>query len=235
MVSIFFKISKTNLLFLVLSFCFIGCKKKVLIKEPKALGLPVQAIGKNLYSISKQGSNLYIAGDGLILKSPDNGDSWLVAYENSSMYFFDVKFSDSQIGYAVGWPKGGDQLNKVSSLFKTIDGGANWFLLYSSSRPSSASTKFIEGDMRNGSIDFLDESRLIWGCGTTQFYSVTGGRGNHCTKTALQTYSSILPNINKAFFGSSGLLESLHGGVDLGISGYTQHKISISNFCFNIF
>ncbi len=217
---------------IILSSIF-GCKKKNItpvndvndVKDVKdwslqTINLPSQAIGKNLYSISKQGNFLYISGDGIILKSNDNGSSWSVLHENSNVYFFDVKFTDNQTGYAVGWPKGADALNKVSSLYKTVDGGSNWFLLYSSTRHSSASTKFSEGDMRNGAIDFLDESRMIWGCGTTQFYSVTGGRGNHCTITTVQTYSASLPNINKAFFGSSGILESLKGGVSFGISGY---------------
>jgi photosystem II stability/assembly factor-like uncharacterized protein len=221
------KLFQILLMTLLLSSIF-SCKKKD-ITDPindvnnwslQTINLPSQAVGKNLYSISKQGNALYISGDGIILKSNDNGSSWSVLYDNSNVYFFDVKFTDNQTGYAVGWPKGANALNKVSSLYKTIDGGSNWFLLYSSTRPSSASTKFNEGDMRNGSIDFLDESRMIWGCGTTQFYSVTGGRGNHCTITPVQTYSASLPNIDKAFFGSSGILESLKGGVSFGISGY---------------
>ena len=185
-----------------------------------SISLPSSVANQNLYSISTQGSNLYIAGDGCLLKSSNNGSSWSVMLQNSNFYFFDVKFTDSQNGYAVGWPKGADALNKISSLFKTVDGGLNWVLFYSSSRKSSASTRFNEGEMRNGAIDFLDESRLLWGCGTTQFYSATGGRGNHCTVTTVQTYSASLPNINKAFVGSSGLLESLKGGVAFGISGY---------------
>jgi len=185
-----------------------------------SISLPSSVASKNLYSISSQGSNLYISGDGCLLKSSNNGSSWNVMLQNSNYYFFDVKFTDSQNGYAVGWPKGADALNKISTLFKTVDGGLNWILFYSSSRKSSASTRFNEGEMRNGAIDFLDESRLLWGCGTTQFYSATGGRGNHCTVTSVQTYSASLPNINKAFVGSSGLLESLKGGVAFGISGY---------------
>ena len=185
-----------------------------------SISLPSSVANQNLYSISNQGSNLYIAGDGCLLKSINNGTSWSVMLQNNNYYFFDVKFTDSQNGYAVGWPKGADALNKISTLFKTVDGGLNWVLFYSSSRKASASTRFIEGEMRNGAIDFLDESRLIWGCGTTQFYSATGGRGNHCTVTTVQTYSASLPNINKAFVGSSGLLESLKGGVAFGISGY---------------
>lgn len=185
-----------------------------------SISLPSSVANQNLYSISTQGSNLYIAGDGCLLKSINNGTSWSVILQNSNYYFFDVKFADSQNGYAVGWPKGANALNKISTLFKTVDGGLNWILFYSSSRKSSASTSFNEGEMRNGAIDFLDESRLLWGCGTTQFYSATGGRGNHCTITPVQTYAVSIPNINKAFVGSSGLLESLKGGVAFGISGY---------------
>ncbi len=184
------------------------------------ISLPTEVATKNFYSISKQGSILYIAGDGCLLKSDNNGNQWSVMYNNSSYYFFDVKFTDSQNGYAVGWPKGADALNKISTLFKTVDGGVNWVLFYSSTRHSSASTRFNEGEMRNGAIDFLDESRLIWGCGTTQFYSATGGRGNHCAVTSIQTYTMSIPNINLAFFGSSGIGGSNTGGVSYGISGY---------------
>ncbi len=224
-------------IFYLLILILISCKKNDSVKPPidepsqppienvnnwslQAINLPDQAIGKNFYSISKQGNNLYLAGDGMILKSTDNGSSWSVILSNLNMYFFDVKFTDSNNGFAVGWPKGANSLNKVSTLYKTTNGGLNWFLLYSSVRPSSASTKFNEGQMRNGAIDFLDESRLIWGCGTTQFYSVTGGRGNHCTLSPVETYSACLPNITKAFFGSSGILESNKGGIEFGISGY---------------
>jgi photosystem II stability/assembly factor-like uncharacterized protein len=182
--------------------------------------LPSQVANKNLYAISNQGSNLFIAGDGCLLKSTNNGDQWTLMYLNTDYYFFDVKFTDAQNGYAVGWTKGVNALNKIATLFKTVDGGVNWILFFSSTRPSSASTRFAEGEMRNGAIDFLDESRLIWGCGTTQFYSATGGRGNHCTVTPVQTYAVSIPNINKSFIGSSGLLESLRGGVSFGISGY---------------
>jgi photosystem II stability/assembly factor-like uncharacterized protein len=240
--SVIQKIITRNLIFLFSLFLLIGCKKKDIPEDPntnsntttppppspntnisfnfETISLPSQVAGKNLYSISKQDNNLYVAGDGLLLKSSDDGTTWSVLYENNNMYFFDIKFTDSQTGYAVGWPKGADALNKISTLYKTIDGGINWFLLYSSTRPSSSSTRFNEGNMRNGAIDFLDESRLIWGCGTTQFYSVTGGRGNHNTITPVQTYAACIPNINKAFFGSSGVLESLKGGVSFGISGY---------------
>lgn len=205
-----------NLLFL---FCFLINLAYAQVTF-QSLTLPSQVANKNLYSISNQGNNLFIAGDGCLLKSINNGDEWSIMYQNSNYYFFDVKFTDSQNGYAVGWPKGADALNKIATLFKTVDGGASWIVFFSSTRHSSASTRFAEGEMRNGAIDFLDESRMIWGCGTTQFYSATGGRGNHCTVTPVQTYAVSIPNIEKAFVGSAGLLESLKGGVEFGSSGY---------------
>ena len=165
---------------------------------------------------------MYIAGDGCLLKSTDNGTSWTTMFQNNNFYFFDVKFANNLIGYAVGWQKGANALNKEAALFKTTDGGNNWVLLYKASRKASASIKFTEGEMRNGAIDLLDESRLIWGCGTTPFYSVTGGRGNHWVGTAVQTYAASNPNLDKAFFGSSGLLGSLRGGVNFGTSGYSS-------------
>ncbi len=214
---VFFNFKMTSFLFVVLLFFSINTYSQVTFQS---MSLPTSVASKNFYSISKQASNLYIAGDGCLLKSVNNGSTWTVMYSDDTKYFFDVKFTDAQTGYAVGWAKGANSLNKIAILYKTVDGGSNWFLLYTSTRRSSASTKFNEGDMRNGTIDFLDESRLIWGVGTVQFYSATGGRGNHCTISTVQTYSSSMSNITKTFIGSSGILESNKGGIEYGISGY---------------
>ena len=214
---VFFNFKMTSLLFVVLLFVSINTFSQVTFQS---LSLPTSVANKNFYSISKQASNLYIAGDGCLLKSVNNGTTWTVMYTDDTKYFFDVKFTDAQTGYAVGWAKGANALNKIAILYKTVDGGNNWFLLYTSTRRASASTRFNEGEMRNGTIDFMDESRLIWGVGTVQFYSATGGRGNHCAITSVQTYSSSLANITKTFIGSSGILESNKGGIEYGISGY---------------
>ena len=187
------------------------------------LPLPNSVSSKNLYSVSSQGSNLFVAGDGCILKSTDNGNTWTVIYSDNTKLFFDVKFPNAQVGYAVGWAKSENALNKTALLFKTEDGGTTWNNIFQSTRKAQASTKFSEGQMRNGSIDFLDESRLIWSVGSGQYYSVTGGRGNHVVLGGTQSYTALLPNINKAFWGSSGILESTTGGVTAGMSGYQAY------------
>ncbi len=187
------------------------------------LTLPVSAAGKSLYSVSSQGSNLYIAGDGCILKSANNGSTWSVIYSDNTKLFFDVKFPNAQVGYAVGWAKSENALNKTALLYKTDDGGITWSNIFQSTRKAQASTKFTEGQMRNGAIDCLDESRLIWSVGSGQYYSVTGGRGNHVVLGGTQSYTALLPNINKAFWGSSGILESTKGGVTAGMSGYQAY------------
>ena len=216
---------KLNYISFIIIFCLLifSCNKKNsddVIIDGEVLNTPANISGKNLFSISEYQSDLFIAGDGCLLKSTDNGTNWTEMFSDNSVLFFDVKFCNSNIGYAVGYEKAPGPLSKKALLYKSNDGGSSWIQLFKEpERHSSVSTFIVEGKSRNGGIAFLDESRLIWGVGNTVYYSVTGGRANHWTGSLVSAYSAVFPNLDKGFFGSSGYLESLYGGVRFGISG----------------
>jgi photosystem II stability/assembly factor-like uncharacterized protein len=187
------------------------------------LNVPPAVQGKNFFSVSSKGANMYVAGDGCLLKTTNSGDSWTVMHSDDNVLFFDVKFANINTGYAVGFKKSENFLNKHALLYKTDDAGATWFLLFESVRKCSVSGAYIEGFMRNGAIDLLDESRLIWGVGSNNFYSYNGGRANHNTLANTQSYSAVIANMEKAYIGSSGTLESFTGGVGYGSGGLQSY------------
>ncbi|MBM77085.1 MAG: hypothetical protein CL846_01260 [Crocinitomicaceae bacterium] len=216
--------NKLNYISFIIIFCLLifSCKKNSddVVIDGEVLNTPSNISGKNLFSISEYQSDLFIAGDGCLLKSTDNGTNWTEMFSDNSVLFFDVKFCNSNIGYAVGYEKSPNSLNKKALLYKSTDGGSTWTQIFKeASRASSVSTFIVEGKSRNGGIAFLDESRLIWGVGNTVYYSVTGGRANHWTGSLVSAYSAVFPNLDKGFFGSSGYLESLYGGVRFGAAG----------------
>ena len=187
------------------------------------LSLPPSLSNTNFFSVSTQQENLYVAGDEVLLSSKNKGQSWQIMYQESDVLFFDLKFANSKIGYAVGFLKSENDLNKHSLLYKTDDGGATWRRIFKSLRKRPASGMFDVGEMRNGAISLLDESRLIWGAGSNSFYTNTGGRSNHNTLASVPIYSAILPNPIKAFIGTDGLIESDDGGISYGGGGNYQY------------
>lgn len=178
--------------------------------------LPANVSGRNLYSVSKFESQLFIAGDGCLLRSRDNGETWEEMYSDNSIVFFDVKFCNNKVGYAVACGKENDFLNKKALLYKSEDGGKNWIQLFK--EPERPCTVRLNG-IREGCIDCLDENRLLWGVGDIAFYSVTGGRANHWPGFKNPVYSAVYPRLDKAYFGSTGYLESLWGGIRFGLAG----------------
>ena len=178
--------------------------------------LPANVSGRNLYSISKFESQLFIAGDGCLLRSRDNGETWEEMYSDNSIVFFDVKFCNNKVGYAVACGNENDFLNKKALLYKSEDGGKNWIQLFK--EPDRPCTVRLNG-IREGCIDCLDENRLLWGVGDIAFYSVTGGRANHWPGFKHPVYSAVYPRLDKAYFGSTGYLESLWGGIRFGLAG----------------
>lgn len=136
---------------------------------------------RNFYSVSHINSDIYVSGDGVILKSSDEGNIFDAVFELEDFLFFDVEFASSEIGYACGFSKNESYLNAKSKLYKTVDGGENWFLIHEATHKKTTQeiNKFDIGEMRNGAISILDENRLMWGVGSRMYYSNTGGRSNY--------------------------------------------------------
>ena len=181
--------------------------------------LPANVSGRNLYSISKFESQLFIAGDGCLLRSRDNGETWEEMYNDNSITFFDIKFCNNKVGYAVACGGENDFLNRIPLLYKSEDGGENWIQLFK--EPERASVIRLNG-IREGCIDFLDENRIVWGVGNVIYYSVTGGRANHWVGTVtgkVPTASAIFHSLDKSYYTGLGYITSNYGGVRIGGSG----------------
>ncbi|MCU0359442.1 MAG: hypothetical protein MUF75_01795 [Bacteroidia bacterium] len=88
------------------------------ISQTKVLGL-------NKVRRLSNTSNIYAVGkDGLLIKSNDAGQNWSIKNTNTALEFKDVYFADANNGVAILI-----DANSVGSLYKTVDGGANWVLI----------------------------------------------------------------------------------------------------------
>jgi photosystem II stability/assembly factor-like uncharacterized protein len=80
----------------------------------------------------------YLAGSGgIIMKSTNNGHSWVNQYTGTTQDITSISFSDTEKGWAVGW--GG-------TVLRTTNGGTNWV-------PQSAGTTDILWDVSIGRGD----------------------------------------------------------------------------------
>ena len=107
-------------------------------------------------------------------RSNDNGETWEEMYSDNSIVFFDVKFCNNKVDYAVARGKENDFLNKKALLYKSEDEAKLIQLFKEPERPCTVRLNGI----REGCIDCLDEKSTFMGVGDIAFYSVTGGRAN---------------------------------------------------------
>jgi photosystem II stability/assembly factor-like uncharacterized protein len=77
--------------------------------------------------------NVWVAGEGVLLKTGDGGASWQKVYESASTHFFDVCAVDVNNVWVVG--REGDATSGTGFIYKTEDGGANWVPQYFSAAP----------------------------------------------------------------------------------------------------
>ena len=85
---------------------------------------------QHFFGIHFPSSNIgYVAGDGILMKSTDAGDTWVDITPQANSYFNSVFFTDNSTGFAV---------EGMGDIIKTTDGGISWSLL----------TNITEGDLR---------------------------------------------------------------------------------------
>ena len=154
-----------------------------------------------------------------VIKTTDGGKTWEKYLIPTSQIFYDIFFSDSN----VGWMVGGSGVSGV--IFRTEDGGNSWQRVRDSSRGGS----FRSIDFRNRNVgwivgfngtDNFDSSRIIHttDAGVTwevQQCGVLGGLA------AVSFYNSRLGWATGVFpFGSSEqVIKTLNGGIDWFFSG----------------
>ena len=112
----------------------------------------------------------FIAGGGsggnLILKTTDTGNSWTIVENNLPWAAFDMHFVNQDTGYVSG---------VLGVIYKTTDGGDNWFSLNHPTGPgnpvwtgiyfTSADTGYVAG--QNGSISKTTDGGITWTPQTT--------------------------------------------------------------------
>ena len=59
----------------------------------------------DLYEVEIKSGNIFVVGDGVILKSTDDGVTFSTIYSNESFEFRDISFVDSKIGWVIGYNK----------------------------------------------------------------------------------------------------------------------------------
>jgi photosystem II stability/assembly factor-like uncharacterized protein len=79
------------------------------------------------YSIASAGGVTYVGGQGKVIKSTNNGNSWSVL-ANSPADVFAIYFKNSKNGIALGRGNysGGDFGHSYASIYTTSDGGDSW-------------------------------------------------------------------------------------------------------------
>lgn len=175
----------------------------------------------NLFNVSSFNKILYIAGDGLILKSTDLGKTWVKIYTNQNILFYGVEFSDSKSGYAVGLDKSDLALNAFIKVYKTIDGGVTWMLM---PEPRDPLMGFISGIQKNysglnfrlGGISLISNNRFVCGAGSSTYYSSTAGRGLQWDVQPTETTCVYYLDENRAFKGGRKLSFGQAGGTTFG-------------------
>lgn len=81
----------------------------------------------NFYSLSSANKTIYVAGQGKILKSIDNGTTWSELGSSPSEIYY-IHFTTQDIGYAFGRGNysGGDFGFLYGSMYCTDNGGKSW-------------------------------------------------------------------------------------------------------------
>ena len=101
------------------------------------------------------------AGYGIIMKSTDNGNSWIRNKYNGD-YYQKIVFPTPEIGYTIGF---------AGSIIKSTDGGDNWNSLKNSKNHSFGSEPFLD-------IAYKDENTLYI-CGESGALWKTQDGGNY--------------------------------------------------------
>ncbi|TAL70852.1 MAG: T9SS type A sorting domain-containing protein [Bacteroidetes bacterium] len=136
---------------------------------------------------------------GSIVKTTDAGETWAATNTNTSDVFRVLNFANETIGYAAGGE--GFSFNLINAIYKTTDGGNNWFVI----RPRS-------NDISIGNIQFISpDTGFVFGYynGSASILKTTDG-GN--------SFSPIYTGGSNLGFQSGDFLNS-NLGIGVGDNG----------------
>lgn len=78
----------------------------------------------NLYDIEYRNGSIFVVGDGVILKSVDNGVTFTTINSNPTIFFRDISFVNENTGWVIGY---NSATNRIE-VYKTSNGGTDWVL-----------------------------------------------------------------------------------------------------------
>ncbi|HSW54624.1 MAG TPA: YCF48-related protein [Ignavibacteriaceae bacterium] len=156
--------------------------------------------GNNLESICSADSNTLFAVGwyGIIIKSTDGGDNWIVQQSGTINQLNGVSFTNSELGIAVG---------TNGTMIKTTNGGGYWFNLTIGSEESLYSVKFVDENIvyavgEAGTILKSTNSGLTW-------IFLTSG-----TTDDLLDLCFTDVNVGNVVGGSGKFLRTIDGGIN---------------------
>ena len=160
------------------------------------------------------GNNMgWACGDGIILKTADQGESWVKKYENTAHRFYNIFFHNNQVGWSVGEEVAtGDGI-----IIKSTNGGDNWIL----------QKKLTGLDLR--SISFIDsQNGWVIGESGTILYSSNGGQSweEQNSTTDKDLFGLHMANMYKGWaVGQEGIILQYNG-----IYGWSEQLSNTSEY-----
>ena len=156
---------------------------------------------KDLISISRVNDEIWVAGDSVIIKSIDGGNSWSPStLVLNSAFYYDITFKTNLLGWATGF----DKTNSQTFIAKTTDGGNSWTIQYQT----------VENIF---SIHFVDTS-LGFACGNSGLLLRTTDGGqtwNVLNSTTSSTISDVyfIDSLKGFFTSNTALYSTTDGGI----------------------
>lgn len=141
---------KLKLLYFFLLSLFIASCKNTTSKWQK-INMGFNDNFHDIAPINKNTAIAYSYGSGLIVRTEDQGKTWQVVFQTDSIYFEQIEFPSSEIGFICG---------NTNKILKTEDGGKNWIELTIYTLPESApiyGMKFL--DTQTGYLALMERTK----------------------------------------------------------------------------
>lgn len=175
---------------------------------------------ENLHQIQFLNNNIgFIAGNKVILKTINGGDTWTKIRESSTVDFTSIRFENENIGYAGGR----DQY--YAYIYKSTDGGLSWTQIYrfwNGNEPLKVTGIFTYGNTRVSClVNAYPNATQISG---SMYFSNDGG------SSWSKTSASKIVGFNCGDVNSTGVVfvgGSLYwSGITYNVSVYTSNFLS---------
>lgn len=156
---------------------------------------------------------IILGGAGKIAKSTDGGHTWTLHIINAGAYAATMKdfyFLDEYIGFAVG----NGPFNKY--IFKTVDGGVNWSIVYTDSSNATFTQIIFKDNMNGLAID------------SNGYYFYTQDAGNTWTKQNINWNTAVKAiKLHNGLYYGVGNVSNVLTSAD-GIN-WAQTSVNIPN------